>query len=287
MNNSELNKRPLHKVENLAAQFGLGTKDMEPFGWYQGKLSLDLLTRLANRPKDKYIGVTAINPTPLGEGKTVTTIGLAMGLCRLGYEAIATLRQPSQGPVFALAIPPFTNDGTPFLFRGMLLAITFGVVLGSLVIQGLTLAPLVRWLGLNQQDQSPTEQEAHIRLELVSSAMKYLEQQGERMKEFPETVGRIRAHFERHGELALSQLTMLSLTQDEARDFSRPSTELYLGAIRAQRRNSSGCVIKAKSMDLSGSGWWILSIWMNRDSDMPSVWRISMIEGSLVDGSPF
>ena len=55
------------------------------------------------------------------------------------------------------------------------LAITFGVVLGSLVIQGLTLAPLVRWLGLNQQDQSPTEQEAHVKLELVSSAMMYLE----------------------------------------------------------------------------------------------------------------
>jgi monovalent cation/hydrogen antiporter len=53
----------------------------------------------------------------------------------------------------ALAIPQFTQDGSPFPYRGMLLAITFGVVLGSLVIQGLTLAPLVRWLGLNQQDQ--------------------------------------------------------------------------------------------------------------------------------------
>lgn len=102
MNNPVLNQRPLHKVDKLAAQLGLSTEDMEPFGWYQGKLSLDLLTRLANRPKGKYIGVTAINPTPLGEGKTVTTIGLAMGMCRLGYKAIATVRQPSQGPVFGI-----------------------------------------------------------------------------------------------------------------------------------------------------------------------------------------
>lgn len=136
----------------------------------------------------------------------------------------------------ALAIPQFTNDGSPFLYRGMLLAITFGVVLGSLVIQGLTLAPLVRWLGMNQQDQSPTEQEAHIRLELVSSAMMFLEKQGEQMVEIPEIINRIRAHFERQGQLALSQLTMLSLPKEQARDFSRPSRELYLGAIRAQRR---------------------------------------------------
>jgi formate--tetrahydrofolate ligase len=102
MTNYGLTQRPLHKVDNLAAQLGLGTEDMEPFGWYQGKLSLDLLTRLSNRPQGKYIGVTAINPTPLGEGKTVTTIGLAMGLCRLGHQAIATLRQPSQGPVFGI-----------------------------------------------------------------------------------------------------------------------------------------------------------------------------------------
>ncbi|MFO0815733.1 MAG: formate--tetrahydrofolate ligase [Gemmatales bacterium] len=97
-----MNQKHLHKVDTIAAQLGLGTGDVEPFGWYQGKLSLELLTRLANRPQGKYIGVTAINPTPLGEGKTVTTIGLAMGLCRLGKNAIATLRQPSQGPVFGI-----------------------------------------------------------------------------------------------------------------------------------------------------------------------------------------
>lgn len=136
----------------------------------------------------------------------------------------------------ALAIPQLTNEGAPFPFRGMLLAITFGVVLGTLVIQGLTLAPLVRWLGLNQHDQSPTEQEAHLRLELVSAAVVYLEHQAGLNEKFPETMGRIRAHFERQGEMALSQLTMINLSQEAAHNFACPSRALYLGAFHAQRR---------------------------------------------------
>lgn len=102
MSSSTVVKRSLYKIDQLASQLGLGPDDVEPFGWYKGKLSLDLLNRLQNRPTGKYIGVTAINPTPLGEGKTVTTIGLAMGLCRIGKKAIATLRQPSQAPVFGI-----------------------------------------------------------------------------------------------------------------------------------------------------------------------------------------
>lgn len=89
-------------VDQLTADLGLIPTDVEPFGWYKGKLALGLERRLAERPRGKYIGVTAISPTPLGEGKTVTAIGLAMGLCRLGKRAIATLRQPSQGPVFGI-----------------------------------------------------------------------------------------------------------------------------------------------------------------------------------------
>jgi len=65
-------------------------------------MALGLENRLADRPRGKYIGVTAISPTPLGEGKTVTAIGLAMALCRLGRPAIATLREPSLGPVFGI-----------------------------------------------------------------------------------------------------------------------------------------------------------------------------------------
>lgn len=89
-------------ISQLAADLGLETGDVEPYGWFKGKLALGLERKLAERPRGKYIGVTAISPTPLGEGKTVTAIGLAMGLCRLGKRALATLRQPSQGPVFGI-----------------------------------------------------------------------------------------------------------------------------------------------------------------------------------------
>lgn len=89
-------------VGRLAGSLGLGPADMEPRGWYQGKLALGLEQRLPERAGVRYVGVTAISPTPLGEGKTVTSIGLAMGLCRRGRKAIVTLRQPSQGPVFGV-----------------------------------------------------------------------------------------------------------------------------------------------------------------------------------------
>lgn len=89
-------------ISQLTANLRLRSEDVEPLGWFKGKLALGLEGRLAERPRGKYVGVTAISPTPLGEGKTVTAIGLAMGLCRLGKRAIATLRQPSQGPVFGI-----------------------------------------------------------------------------------------------------------------------------------------------------------------------------------------
>ena len=93
--------KPL-RITDLAADLGLSDDDVEPRGWYQGKLALGLERALESRPRGKYVGVTAISPTPLGEGKTVTAIGLAMGLCRLGQRAVATLRQPSLGPVFGM-----------------------------------------------------------------------------------------------------------------------------------------------------------------------------------------
>ncbi len=86
----------------VAEKLGLGGDDVEPYGWFKGKLALGLEQRLPPRNRAKYVGVTAINPTPLGEGKTVTAIGLAMALCREGHQAIVTLRQPSQGPVFGI-----------------------------------------------------------------------------------------------------------------------------------------------------------------------------------------
>jgi formate--tetrahydrofolate ligase len=93
---------PVYKIDLLANRLGLSPDDWEPRGWYQAKLALDCASRWQHRPQGRLIGVTAINPTPLGEGKTVVTIGLAMALCRLGQTALATLRQPSLAPVFGI-----------------------------------------------------------------------------------------------------------------------------------------------------------------------------------------
>ena len=90
------------RIHQIAAQLGLSADDVEPIGWYKGKLAAGLSERLPERQPGKYVGVTAINPTPLGEGKTVIAIGLAMALSRDGAKSIVTLRQPSQGPVFGV-----------------------------------------------------------------------------------------------------------------------------------------------------------------------------------------
>ncbi|QVL31782.1 formate--tetrahydrofolate ligase [Telmatocola sphagniphila] len=94
--------KPPVRIDQISAELGLGPNDVEPYGWYKGKLALGLERRLPERPGARYIVVTAVSPTPLGEGKTVTSIGLTMGLCRLGKKAIACLRQPSQAPVFGI-----------------------------------------------------------------------------------------------------------------------------------------------------------------------------------------
>jgi len=92
----------LKRIGDLTAELGLEEQDVEPVGWYKGKFALGLERRLADKPSAKYVNVTAINPTPLGEGKTVTSIGLSMGLNRIGKRSIVTLRQPSQGPLFGI-----------------------------------------------------------------------------------------------------------------------------------------------------------------------------------------
>ncbi|MGH7206941.1 MAG: formate--tetrahydrofolate ligase [Nitrospiraceae bacterium] len=81
---------------------GLRHDELIPYGRWKAKVSLACLDRLSNRPRARYVLVTAINPTPLGEGKTTTAIGLSMGLCQLGLSAVVTLRQPSLGPVFGI-----------------------------------------------------------------------------------------------------------------------------------------------------------------------------------------
>jgi formate--tetrahydrofolate ligase len=92
----------LRPIAEVADELGLLPEEVEPFGHYKAKVRLEALERLAGRPDGREIIVTAITPTPLGEGKTTTTIGLTQGLRRIGVRATATIRQPSLGPVFGI-----------------------------------------------------------------------------------------------------------------------------------------------------------------------------------------
>ena len=94
----EFTSRPIAKV---AEDLGLSNEDFVPYGRGKAKLELSLLDRPA-RGKGRLVLVTAINPTPAGEGKTTTSIGLAMGMRRLGKNAVLALREPSLGPVFGV-----------------------------------------------------------------------------------------------------------------------------------------------------------------------------------------
>jgi len=89
-------------ISEIASTIGLNDDDFELYGKYKAKISLKVLQKFQDRPLGKYIDVTAITPTPLGEGKTVTTIGLAMSLNAIGKKSIVCIRQPSLGPVFGI-----------------------------------------------------------------------------------------------------------------------------------------------------------------------------------------
>ena len=91
----------LKPIAEIAAGLGIEEDELELYGKHKAKVTLALLKRLAGRPSGKYIDVTAITPTPLGEGKTTTTIGLAMAINRVGRKTIA-IRQPSLGPAFGV-----------------------------------------------------------------------------------------------------------------------------------------------------------------------------------------
>ena len=92
----------LKPILDVAASLGLGPDDLDLYGKYKAKIHLDVLERFADRPQGKYVDVTAITPTPLGEGKTTTTIGLTQALGVLGKSVVAAIRQPSQGPTFGI-----------------------------------------------------------------------------------------------------------------------------------------------------------------------------------------
>lgn len=89
-------------IEAIAERAGLGDDDFEPLGRTKAKLTYPAMARLAQNPRGKLILVTAMTPTPAGEGKTTTTVGLAQGLCRLGHRAIPATREPALGPIFGV-----------------------------------------------------------------------------------------------------------------------------------------------------------------------------------------
>ncbi len=90
-------------ILELALELGLREEEIEPYGRTKAKVTLEAIRRLETlNPRGKYVVVTAITPTPLGEGKTTTTVGLAQGLNRIGKRAAVAIRQPSLGPVFGI-----------------------------------------------------------------------------------------------------------------------------------------------------------------------------------------
>ena len=91
--------RPLTEV---AAEMGIGPHLLEPYGHAAAKISLDAIDELRDRPRAKYVVVSAMTPTPLGTGKTTTSVGLAQGFKHIGKLGIAALRQPSMGPTFGI-----------------------------------------------------------------------------------------------------------------------------------------------------------------------------------------
>lgn len=92
----------LRPIVDVAAEAGLLDNEVETYGRYVAKVNLSARERLADKPPGKYVVVTAVTPTPLGEGKTTTSVGLAQGLAHIGKTAMLALRQPSMGPTFGI-----------------------------------------------------------------------------------------------------------------------------------------------------------------------------------------
>ncbi|MYH54876.1 MAG: formate--tetrahydrofolate ligase, partial [Acidimicrobiia bacterium] len=89
-------------ISDIAESIGILAEELIPYGSTKAKVHLDILKRIGSNPPGKYIDVTAVTPTPLGEGKTTTTVGLVQGLARIGKQSIAAIRQPSMGPTFGI-----------------------------------------------------------------------------------------------------------------------------------------------------------------------------------------
>ena len=89
-------------IKEVAASYGIVEDDLELYGKYKAKLSDELMERVKDRPDGKLVLVTAINPTPAGEGKTTITVGLGEAMAKLGKKALIALREPSLGPCFGI-----------------------------------------------------------------------------------------------------------------------------------------------------------------------------------------
>lgn len=92
----------LRPIADVARDMGLPEEVLEPYGRNVMKIGLEAIELMADRPRAKYVVVSAVSPTPLGEGKTTTSVGLAQGMKHIGQQAVLTLRQPSMGPTFGI-----------------------------------------------------------------------------------------------------------------------------------------------------------------------------------------
>ena len=88
----------MEPIKNVAAKLGMSEDDIEMYGKYKAKISDEYMQSVKNNENGKLILVTAINPTPAGEGKTTVTVGLGQAMCKLGKKAVIALREPSLGP---------------------------------------------------------------------------------------------------------------------------------------------------------------------------------------------
>jgi formyltetrahydrofolate synthetase len=93
---------PLKHIREIAATAGVDEKYLEQYGNYKAKIDYNMLNDMAEKPDGKLILVTAVTPTPAGEGKTTTTVGLSDGLRKIGKKSVVALREPSLGPVFGI-----------------------------------------------------------------------------------------------------------------------------------------------------------------------------------------
>ena len=92
----------LDPIGEVAARAGIGEEHLELYGREVAKVGLGVIDANADHPRAKYVVVTAITPTPLGEGKTTTAVGIGQGLARIGKRSMLALRQPSMGPTFGI-----------------------------------------------------------------------------------------------------------------------------------------------------------------------------------------